>query len=341
MRGGPVAVAEPPSAGADPPTCPLGAAGALESGGTGKLDTGGVPLPGKVAEQPGGKEMNWQRVNRNHPCPVCGRPDWCLTSHDGVWAICPRIESDRRAGEAGYLHRLTDTPGQWRRGPITTIIVPGAAMDTAQLSTLARRYQAEAEKFKHLEKLGSRLGVSAESLRRLGVGYDHAGDFSTWPMVDADGAIVGINRRFADGSKKIMPGHHAGLYLPVDLPGNLAGETLLVVEGGSDTAAGLDLGFWTVGRFSCTHGGKLLAQLLRDRQPGLVVIVADADGPGRQGAAELARKLVLFTRNLRMIEPPGYKDLRQWKQAGANLLDVHRLIEKAELVKLNMIIRNK
>ncbi len=48
----------------------------------------------------------WVRVNRHNGCPVCGKPDWCLISEDGKAAICARIESDTKAGEAGWLHKL-------------------------------------------------------------------------------------------------------------------------------------------------------------------------------------------------------------------------------------------
>lgn len=55
-------------------------------------------------------ETTWRRVNREHPCPVCGRFDWCLIAADETAAICPRTESPKRAGDAGFLHRLTDAP---------------------------------------------------------------------------------------------------------------------------------------------------------------------------------------------------------------------------------------
>lgn len=54
--------------------------------------------------------MNWVRVSRVNPCPICGKPDWCLISEDGIAAICARIESDMIIGEkgAGWLHRLEE-----------------------------------------------------------------------------------------------------------------------------------------------------------------------------------------------------------------------------------------
>ena len=52
--------------------------------------------------------LKWLRVNQRNPCPVCGKPDWCLLSQDGEVVICARIESDRPAGNkgAGWIHRL-------------------------------------------------------------------------------------------------------------------------------------------------------------------------------------------------------------------------------------------
>jgi len=55
----------------------------------------------------------WVRVTKHNPCPICGKPDWCLASLDGKAAICERIESDRPVGSkgAGWLHKLdSDTP---------------------------------------------------------------------------------------------------------------------------------------------------------------------------------------------------------------------------------------
>ena len=65
-------------------------------------------------------ETQWKRVSRETPCPVCGKADWCLVAADGTAAICPRTESPRRCGDAGFLHRLADTPR--RREPRRVII---------------------------------------------------------------------------------------------------------------------------------------------------------------------------------------------------------------------------
>jgi len=53
----------------------------------------------------------WVRVTKHNPCPICGKPDWCLTSEDGKSAICARTESDKPAGNkgAGWLHTLNSS----------------------------------------------------------------------------------------------------------------------------------------------------------------------------------------------------------------------------------------
>jgi len=123
-----------------------------------------------------------------------------------------------------------------------------------------------------------------------------------------------------------MPGHKAGLYLPDDL---CAGPDvpLVVCEGATDAAAGRDLGLQCVGRFSCTHGATLLVEVVKARRPGLLIVIADADGPGRRGADSLAATLLPYVPALKVIEPPPpHKDLRAWRQAGATPDDIARLI---------------
>ncbi len=50
-------------------------------------------------------------MSATHPCPVCGKPDWCSVSSEGVWACCRRESSGgtRRSDKSGmeyYLHCL-------------------------------------------------------------------------------------------------------------------------------------------------------------------------------------------------------------------------------------------
>ncbi len=244
--------------------------------------------------------------------------------------VCARIESKVRYGSAGWLHILDNKRDRSRSPRQREIRIDCRRIEDHGAE--ARRY-AEAG-LARLPTLSEELGVSVESLQRLGVGWWNSQTAWTFPLCNAAGVCVGINRRFLDGSKRVVAGHRIGLYLPADLPLILAGQTLLVAEGGTDAAAGLDFGFWTIGRFSCESCVDDLRQLVQHRQPRRVVIVSDADEPGRRGAARLAKSLRRFCVYVSVIEPPaGSKDLRQWRQQGASVEDLRLLIEEVTNVE--------
>lgn len=256
--------------------------------------------------------------------------------------ICPRVESDKRIGEAGWLHRLNDSERQACQ-PRRLVLNHRRLAPPADVVGLARRCQSEGEELGKLAEIADRLGLSAQSLARFGVGWAFRESCSTWPMCNARGQVVGINRRFANGEKKVMSGHRAGLYMPADLPEDMSrfGMPLLVCEGGSDAVAGLDMGYWTIGRFSCTHGAKLLVNIISHRRPGIVVIVKDADGPGHRGAESLASTLLPYAASLKVITPPApFKDLRAWRLGGATADEVDRVIQSVAPRRLSLKVRS-
>jgi len=280
----------------------------------------------------------WVRVSRERPCPICDHTDWCLVAADGTAVICPRVSegSVKPCGEAGYLHRLADRPVSWQ--PPSRRV--SARPSSPDVSALALEYAATADRDGHLDPLSEALGLSVESLRRFRVGWYTREGCSTWPMSDASGRIVGINRRFSDVTKRIMPGHKAGLYLADDFT-MTPGEPLILCEGATDAVAGRDLGLQAVGRFSCTHGARLLVELLKAGRPGTVVIFGDSDDVGRRGAESLASALLPYVPTLKVVAPPApHKDLRGWRQAGATLHDIHCLIAGVEPRRLVVKVRS-
>jgi len=95
-----------------------------------------------------------------------------------------------------------------------------------------------------------------------------------------------------------------------------AGEDYaLITEGATDTAAGLDLGFDTVGRTNALCGTTELPELLRGRK---VIIVGDNDSVdakevGQKGMNQVAAALASCCPEVIKVLPPiGYKDLRNW-----------------------------
>src|SRR5205823_1829837 len=139
-------------------------------------------------------------------------------------AVCPRTESPKRCGGAGWLHWLTD-----RRpvGPfVRHVRLPNVSAALADLDRLA----AECRAGLNLDRLGQfadRLGLTATSLMALGIGWSANHRAYSFPMVNASGKVVGIRLRTPTGSKFAVRGSQAGLHIPAG-PTFRPGERLLV-----------------------------------------------------------------------------------------------------------------
>ena len=252
------------------------------------------------------------RVNKSHPCPVCERSDWCLYSEDGSAVICARISegSQKKCGDAGWLHVLcTEVRGQKSVVRRKVKTGPSASVGmTVNFETLAEQYQQRISR-RQVAMLGASLGVSAANLVRLGVGWD--GEAFCFPMRDENMRIIGIRRRLGNGRKLCVTGSRNGLFIPSGLSND---KPLLICEGPTDTAAGLDLGFQAIGRPNCGSKVEMTVEFARGRK---VVIVCDNDAPGRDGAKKLAKKLIGHCPEVKIICPPvAGMDLREWKLKG-------------------------
>lgn len=268
---------------------------------------------------------DFQRVTRSRPCPLCNRIKYCMIDRadpaNPARVICTKVESGKRWGEAGYLHVLRrderDRRPACRPRQVTVAVTVGAGAFT----DLAGRFQAAVDAA-GLVRFASTLGLSTESLTRLDIGWASADALAahgttcrgagawTFPMRDGEGRVVGIRLRTDDGFKYAVNGSHQGLFVPTDLGGQ---DRLFITEGPTDTAAVLDLGYWAVGRPSCTGGMRAAAQLVQRLLPTGVVVLADNDEPGLRGAKALASVLAAFTGGVRVIRPPErIKDARAW-----------------------------
>ncbi|KKN71954.1 hypothetical protein LCGC14_0416000 [marine sediment metagenome] len=240
--------------------------------------------------------------------------------------------------------------------------------------------------------LSEQLGVSEESLVRLGLGYNPARNCWVFPERDATGEIVGLTYRAHDGSKFMEPGSkrgltyafnqdfevgerryssgkhnwirvaEAGVLCPVcgrpdwclvsrDDPadpaavtctrnsggskrelkngylhilkdsGNLGGRgrvicdselPVLIVEGQTDTAAALDMGFEAVGRPSAICNTSELEKVVNGKD---VIIIGENDETvGIPGMEKTFINLEGKCKSVIKILPPdGSKDLRSWK----------------------------
>lgn len=279
---------------------------------------------------------DWRRVSRSKPCPICGKPDWCSVSADGAVALCQRVESPKRIGDAGWLHRLTEDALNNRR-PVRTVRLAPKRTPRADLPKLNDHYRA-AVKPDELQRLADTLGLSIDSLQRLGVGWAAEHRAWTFPMTDTAGQVRGIRLRRSDGSKFAVKGGRDGLFIPAGI--DHAEMPLLICEGPTDTAALLDIGFCNVlGRPSCTGGTRLIVAHVRHHRPAEAVLLSDADAPGQRGANALAAVLVAYVPMVRVIQPPdGINDARAWLRAGVTRQDVMKTIVAADVRRLR--IRN-
>lgn len=89
-------------------------------------------------------------------------------------------------------------------------------------------------------------------------------------------------------------------------------KPIIVIEGHSDTAAAMDMGFVAIGRPSAEGGQSLLPALLRGQE---VIVVGDNDaGAGKRGMESVFQTLSPICKKVtKVLPPPQFKDLRQWK----------------------------
>lgn len=273
--------------------------------------------------------QDWARVSKSSPCPICGKRDWCCTSSDGYVALCMRNESERRltndAGEfRGYIHQLKDDDRKHK--PVQ--VVQRQTMDFGPMAAqYARNLVPE-----RLVAFADGLGLPPDALLRLGIGW--TGSAFSFPMHNGAGKVIGIRLRdHRTGKKFAERGGREGVFVPLEL-----GEgQVLIAEGPTDTAAGIACGYLTIGRPSCCGGTQHIAKMTHGRD---VVVIADADEPGRRGAAALASTLVPTVASVRIIEPPeGFKDLRAWVKAGATAKDIAAAIAAVEPRRLKVRYR--
>ncbi|MEM9066273.1 MAG: hypothetical protein AAGB51_12375 [Planctomycetota bacterium] len=270
----------------------------------------------------------YRPCGRRLKCPICDRfrttgnvNTWCLISNDGLSAICPRIPCNPddhdvgRVGEAGWLHDLSS---EQQRAVAEIRLTPEPKPRTIDAPAIMGRMQAEIDE-QWTERYADSLGLCRTALERLGIGRAFNGD-AAFPMRDGYGITVGIRLRKITGQKYAVTGSRSGLFY-AGRPKDISGQ-VYITEGPTDTAACGVLGLTAVGRPSCSGGAGKLADLFRESGPVERIVVADRDGPGRDGARMIARALG----RCKIITPPSpFKDMRDWVQGGAT----RRIVEYA------------
>jgi hypothetical protein len=276
-----------------------------------------------------------RRVSKVNPCPICGKPDWCLVAKDKTAAICQRVKdgSIKSCGDAGWLHILVDQSKSQQRSSQRRFTVEQKSRPDRDFTDLQQQYSRQI-KDEQLNNLSQQLGVSTQSLKRLRIGWD--GQAYTFPMSNDFGKIIGIRRRFPTGRKVSVKGSKMGLFIPSDLATD---GLLLICEGPTDTAAALELDFAAIGRPNCNSKIEMTTKAARGRTE--IVIVGDNDTQGRAGAKKLADALVLHYPNVKVIYPPdGIKDLRQWLRAGLTREQLQQIIDESKELHIRISFKD-
>lgn len=248
----------------------------------------------------------WIRVSKAAPCPICGKHDWCGVSAETGAVCCMRIQSDRPTENGGWLHVAT---GHAKPPPRQ---FEAKGYDPPDFNaTLWWRAARFVIKWAPMEAWANTLGLPIDSLDAMGACT--LGEMLAFPMYDGNGQVCGIRTRNRDGSKRAVTGSRAGVFLmPIH-----DGAEPLVCEGPTDATAALALGFWPIGRPSCTGCERHVVDTCRRMGIERVTLCADADGPGIAGAKKLGDVLRAAKIGTRMVAPRGHKDLRDWFRAGA------------------------
>lgn len=253
----------------------------------------------------------WFRVNKEAPCRVCKKPDWCTWTEDGA-ACCMRVKSDRPMKNGGWLHKLKD------EAPVYHAPVKAAAQPELDAQGLLSFWRKEL-KGTQLVGMAGKLGVDPISLYLLGIAWADVHQAWAFPMKDDAGKTIGIRLRNDEGKKWAVRGSRQGLFIPEKLTPQ---SQLFIVEGPTDCAAALTLGFYAVGRPSCLGCEEFCNQFIKRNKIRNVVIVADNDGPGMRGAERLQQSLKVTS----CLWIPPTKDLREYIQQGGDGLTIQSAI---------------
>jgi hypothetical protein len=248
----------------------------------------------------------WTRCTKSNPCPICGKPDWCMIGIRGVLCM--------RQGD-GYSIQLSDGSTGWFHPFDRDATAPRKPLPArAERSNLPRpnflamiKAWSQETQPHQIHELATALGVTTWSLGSLGACWSGTHKAWAFPMSDEWGAIIGIRLRYPNGEKRAVLGSRNGLFVPeMDTE-----RRLFVCEGPSDTAAAISLGLWAVGRPSCSACGPMLSTFIARRRVKEAVVLADADKPGISGAERLALPCP-FT----IMLPPAAKDVRESLRLG-------------------------
>lgn len=264
---------------------------------------------------------DWIRVERlpraHRQCPVCHNDHVCMIHKDWHAAICFRVREGAKTDRQGEPIAARDGMG-WVHDLRSEIEVATPPVRIKPEKPPSLDCDARARKVWRacdwvvLCELSEATGIPPLALEMLAPGFDKEHWGWAFPMRDHARRIIGFRVRTRGGRKFAIAGSRNGLFIPDTYHRKV--RHLCIAEGPTDTAALLSAGLCTIGRSHNTGGVELIQRLLqRQVHKPEVLIVADRDDAGGEGARKLAREIFWQTNGLKVIQPPeGINDARQW-----------------------------
>lgn len=270
----------------------------------------------------------WKRVTKKHPCPICGKPDWCCYTADGRVVLCMRTPNDHpsRGDAGGWVYK--QDRASCAVAPSTLYAerddehIPKNSVDS-----LLAEWQKNTTGI-GLSAFARDLGVTRASLERLGCVWCAGQSCWAFPMRNAKGEPIGIRLR-SRTRKYSVCGSRTGLFFD---PGAKASRVAWLTEGPTDTAAVLSiapnalvvgrsdlLSAWKTLRAALSRLGVEEANICVDNE---LEKVGRRDNPGRAGSMRLAEALGI---PCRFISVPGFKDIREYVRDGGKMDFLKRL----------------
>lgn len=243
-------------------------------------------------------KTKWIRVSKNFKCAICDHAEWCTFSEDGKVACCMRVQSEKTMHNGGYLHKLSEDRPKY--------IPPLKQQQEVKID--AEQMWNEWHKKttpKSLELFAEKLGVWPLALFHLDCVWAFPHNAWCFPMKDAKQKKIGIRLRSEQGEKWAVTGSRAGLFIPCV---SWECDELLICEGPTDAAAALSIGYYAIGRPSCLGCETMICDFIKLNKFKKVIIVADNDDPGINGAKKLQKDLPVSSC---LVTLPT-KDLRQF-----------------------------
>lgn len=225
---------------------------------------------------------DFYRVDEAEPCPICGSTKWCLIAYNRRKVLCQRNRSWKKHGKAGYVHYISDEM-------LTMAPPPKQKRSYKSSKAVERFYRKQHDDVDLICTQASLLGLTGRSLVYMRSLYCREKAALVIPMFNSNLNMCGLQFRRSDGKRWSLKGGRLGMFMSVTFNPK---EIIGITEGATDAAALCASGFTNVlGRPSCSGGELVTRAILRDSPRTPIVMFADPDECGQEGARGLAASL--------------------------------------------------